>query len=178
MVKKSNQFNFLRGIVAILASVYFGFYTDFDLAFFAEVLSLYVIFIKGKDLLFCLKNHENPWLLAQALFPIVLSTGLFYLAMTKDLSSIPYYIGMWAILLGISSIVIGWQLYGLERSQAVQGLIKGVTLLLFAIFILYPEHMTNHFLGHLTAFYFVADGIEGLLENYSSTKLNRQHSPA
>lgn len=178
MQKQSNQFICLRGIFAIFASVYFGFYTDFNLAFFAEVLSLYVIFIKGKDFLFCLKNHDNLWFLAQALFPIVLSTGLFYLAMTKDLMSIPYYIGMWAILLGISDIVIGWQLYDLERSQAVQGLIKGVTLLLFAIFILFPEHMTNHVLGHLTAFYFVADGIEILLENYSRTKQNRQHSPA
>lgn len=104
MVNKSKQFNCLRGIVAILASVYFGFYRDFNLAFISEVLSLYVIFIKGKDLLFCLKNHENPWLLAQTLFPIVLSSGLFYLAMKKDLMSIPYYIGMCAILLGIATL--------------------------------------------------------------------------
>lgn len=177
MVKRWDQFNILRGFFAILASVYFGFHTDFSLAFFAEVLSLYFIFIGGKDFLAFWKKRGNSWLLAQAMFPILLSSGLFYLAMTKDLTSIPYYIGMWAILLGISSIVIGWQLYGLERSQAIQGFMKGVTLLLFAILVLYPEHMTNLIFGHLLALYFLADGIEVILEDCSRKKLNRQTSP-
>lgn len=61
-----------------MASVYFVFYTEFTLAVFAEVLSLYGIFIGLKDFLVYLKNRGNSWLLAQGIFPILLSSGLFY----------------------------------------------------------------------------------------------------
>ena len=164
MVKNWNPFNVLRGVFVIVASVYLGFHTEFNFAFFAEALSLYDIFIGLKDYLAYLKNRGNSWLLAQLIFPILLSSGLYYLALTRDTVSISYYIGMWDIVLVISRIVIGWQLYGLEHSQAFQSCIKGLTLLLFAILVLYPEHMTYLILGHLVALYFLADVIDEFLE--------------
>lgn len=164
MVKNWNPYNVLRGVFAIVASVFFFFHTKFSLAFFAEVLSLYVIFIGLKDFLTYWKNRGNSWLLAQVIFPILLSSRLFYLALTSDLASIAYYIGMWANVLGISRIVISWQLYGLEPSQACIGMVKGAILLIFAILVLYPENMTNLILGHLVALYFLADVIDEFLE--------------
>lgn len=72
MVKNWNPFNVLRGVFVIVASVYLGFHTEFNFAFFAEALSLYDIFIGLKDYLAYLKNRGNSWLLAQLIFPILL----------------------------------------------------------------------------------------------------------
>lgn len=67
---------------------------------------------------------------------------------------------MWAIMLGIAYIVIGWQLYDLKISKAKQTLLTGVVLLVFAMLVLIPTHITSPVLAYLVALFFLVDGLD------------------
>ena len=158
------KLNYLSALIPVFIILYLVFHTDLDLQIYASILASYFIFVGLKDFVVYFTKSKNFWTFSQAILPIGFSIILLFFSI-KDVTS---YVGMWAIMLGIAYIVIGWQLYDLKISKAKQTLLTGVVLIVFAMLVLIPTNITSPVFAYLVGLFFLVDGLESMIQkNYN-----------
>ena len=162
------KLNYLSALIPVFIILYLVFHTDLDLQIYASILASYFIFVGLKDFVVYFTKSKNFWTFSQAILPIGFSIILLFFSIKDVTSSSPSYVGMWAIMLGIAYIVIGWQLYDLKISKAKQTLLTGVVLIVFAMLVLVPTNITSPVFAYLVGLFFLVDGLESMIQkNYN-----------
>ena len=171
MLQKYNWLNLLRALVSLLICLFLFFRKYLGLLFSAELLSVYFILIGGKDFLAYVSKKRSVWTLAQSFLPILLSIWLVYVSFEGISRDIPYYIGTWAIMLGIAYIIIGWQVCRLQVENAKQTVITGFILILFAMLVLIQPNISGNIFAYLISLFFLIDCLVSIFRYRSKTNI-------
>ena len=171
MLQKWNWFHLLRTLISLFACIFLCFRKDLGVLFFAELLSVYFILVGGKDFLVYVRKTRSIWILVQSFFPIFLSIWMVYSSFKGLPKDIPYYIGTWAIMLGIAYIIIGWQVCRLQIENAKHTVITGFILILFDMLVLVQPDLSESVFAYLIALFFLIDSLVSIFRYRKKSKI-------